>query len=66
MTKIVRITQASRMEYANPQDELKHVMEKLRSAGFPVAGISYLIALQSGEMTIRYDAGDLVFTWRSV
>ncbi len=41
-----------------------HTMKTLRAAGIPVEGAMTITGMSDGELNVRADDGDLVYTWR--
>lgn len=49
---------------ATPRAVERHILDRLRNAGIPIQGVTFLVALERGELSIRRDFGDYVYTWR--
>ena len=52
---------------ATPRETERHILTRLRNAGIPVLGETFLVALDHGELTIRKDwDGAYVYVWKGV
>jgi len=50
---------------ATPRDTEEYILHRLRNAGMPIQGLSFLIALARGRLTIRRDMdGGFIYEWR--